>query len=118
MRVAEAHGASFRALEQGECFARPEDVIVFVEWRAVNNLKAVQLDGAGGQAVKETEVLGRKLLPSPLGGKTRQGIEFRGDLVARTSLIVVAANDDRGQGPYLFNDGIGVGTVTDQIAQA
>src|SRR5208337_2518612 len=107
---------SFRAPEQGKCLARPEDVIIFIERRAVNNLKAVQLDRACRKALKETKMLGRELIPSPLRGKTRQGIEFRGDLVARTSLIVVAANDDRGQGPYLFNDGIGVGTVTNQIA--
>jgi len=118
VRVAEANDPSFRAPEQGECLARPEDVIIFIEWRAVNNLKALQLDRAGGKALKETKMLGRELIPGPLGGKARQGVESRGDGVARTSPIVIAANDDRGQGPYLFNHGIGVGTVTDQIAQA
>jgi len=116
VRVAETNDPSSRAPEQGECLARPEDVIIFIEWRAVNNLKALQLDRAGGKALKEAKMLGRELIPGPLGGKARQGIEFGGDGVARTSLIVIAANDDRGQGPYLFNDGIGVGAVTDQIA--
>ena len=109
VRVAEANDPSFRAPEQGECLARPEDVIIFIEWRAVNNLKAVQLDRAGGKSAKESKVLGGERIPGPLGGKARQGIEFRGDGEARTSLIVIAANDDRGQGPYLSMTALGSG---------
>ena len=116
VRMAEADNPSLRAPEQWECLARAEDIVIFIEGRAVNNLKALELDWAGGKTLKETEMLRRQLIPGPLGGEARQGIEIGGDGIARTSLIVIAANDDRGQRPYLFNDGIGVGTVTDQIA--
>ena len=82
VRVAKANGLSFRALEQGERLARSEDVLIFVERRAVNNLKTVQLHRAGGKRAKETEMLGRELIPSPLDGKSSQGIEFCGIGVA------------------------------------
>jgi hypothetical protein len=42
-------------------------------------------------------------------------IEFLGHGIAGTSLVVIAANNDRGQGLDLLNDGVGVGAVTDEV---
>lgn len=118
VRMAEKHGLSCEASERWQRLAWPENVFVFVQGRAVRDLKSVQREGSGRQGAEKLPMFWGELLARPKDRLACERIEVLYIHDASTRLIMIAADDDCGQLPDSFDDFVWIGTVSDQIAKA
>ena len=103
--------------------AHGEDVLVFVERRAVDAGDGFsirldgRLDGALGEGAEPLDVFPAKLVAGPEGGVAGDGVEVVGRGEAAADAVVVAADDEGGEGADEVDDLVGAGAVADDIAE-
>ena len=94
-----------------------DEVLIFVEHRAVDHQEPVDLARPRGKLPQVRRVIRRERLHGPLRGAPGDRVEADGVLQPAAGLIVVAANHFGDIGAYPFGDGIGIGPIPDDIAK-
>src|SRR5438094_955890 len=118
MRVTKKNRLKRETAQNGKRLNGSDDVFVFVRGRAMDQLKAVQHEGSGGQAAKERRVLHGELVASPKRAYASERVEIFGIRDPRASLVVVAADDGVHELACPLRHRVRVCAVADQIAEA
>ena len=106
--------------ERSEGVAERNDIDVFVDGRAVNQLhigKVSEGEWALRQSAQPFEMFGSELVAGPDGGGGGHSIEVVQVEQAGCGLIVIAADKDRSQAAGALDDFVGARAVTDDVAE-